>query len=138
MKLGIGYQFSLLLLFFYTFVMGKFGSLEEYLHSLDAEKAETLGSIIEYILSQFPQLDVKISWNVPQVHRDGKYVFGLAAFKNHITLNPWSPKVMAEFKPRLGNYVSGSTTFQVPVDWKIEKKLLKDLIQARLKELEWN
>ena len=116
--------------------MGKFGSLEEYLNSLDVEKAETLESIIEYILSQFPQLDVKISWNVPQIHRYGKYVFGLAAFKKHLTLNPWSPKVMAEFKPRLKDYVSGSTTFQVPVDWKIEKKLLKDLVRARLKELD--
>lgn len=116
--------------------MGKFSSLEEYLNSLEVEKAETLESIIEYIISQFPQLHVKISWNVPQIHLNGKYVFGLAAFKNHLTLNPWSPKVLAEFKPRLEHYVSGTTTFQVPVDWKIEKKLLKDLVQARLKELD--
>ena len=116
--------------------MGKFGSPEEYLDSLDVEKAETLESIIEYILSQFPQLDVKISWNVPQIHRDGKYVFGMAAFKKHLTLNPWSLKVMAEFKPKLADYVTGAATFQVPVDWKIEKRLLKDLVRARLKELD--
>lgn len=116
--------------------MGKFESLEEYLDSLDVEKAGTLESIIKYILAQFRQLDVKISWNVPQIHRNGKYVFGLAAFKKHLTLNPWSPQVMAEFKPRLEDYVSGTTTFQVPVDWKIEKKLLKDLVRARLKELD--
>lgn len=116
--------------------MGKFSSVEEYLNSLDVKKAETLESIIEYILSQFPHLDVKISWNVPQIHRSGKYVFGFAAFKKHLTLNPWSPRVIADFKPRLEDYVSGTSTFQVPVDWKIEKKLLKDLVQARLKELE--
>ena len=44
-------------------------------------------------------------WNVPTIHRNGKFV----VFKN---------------------------CFQIPVDWKIDRKLVKDLVHARLDELD--
>jgi uncharacterized protein len=61
-------------------------------------KARTLRSIIHFILAEFPELKSKISWNVPTIHRNGKYVVGLAAYKNHLTFSPWSPRVMEDFK----------------------------------------
>jgi uncharacterized protein YdhG (YjbR/CyaY superfamily) len=111
-------------------------SVEEYLASLDPVKAGTLRSVINFILRQFPELESRISWNVPQIHRNGEYVFGVNAFKRHLTLAPWSPRVMAGFKMRLKKFVVKQHTFQVPVDWKIDGKLLKDLVRARLAELE--
>ena len=114
----------------------KFNSIEEYLDSLDATKERTLRSIIDLILAKFPQLESKISWNVPTIHRNGKYVVGLAAYKNHLTFAPWSPQVMNDFKQRLGKFVVKANCFQIPVDWKIDKKLMKDLVRARLVELD--
>jgi uncharacterized protein YdhG (YjbR/CyaY superfamily) len=52
----------------------KFNSVEEYLASLDPTKERTLRSIIDLILTQFPELESKISWNVPTIHRNGTYV----------------------------------------------------------------
>jgi uncharacterized protein YdhG (YjbR/CyaY superfamily) len=115
----------------------RFKSVEDYLASLDATKSKTLKSVIDFILAQFAELECKLSWNVPQIHRNGKYVFGLAAYKNHLTLAPWSPRVIKGFKERLEKeFVVKSQCFQVPIDWKIERKLLKDLVQARLAELD--
>jgi uncharacterized protein YdhG (YjbR/CyaY superfamily) len=120
----------------------RFKSVEEYLASLESEpdgrsaKARTLRSIIDLILAEFPELESKISWNVPTIHRSGKYVAGLAAYKNHLTFAPWSPRVMEDFKPRLGKFVVKANCFQIPVDWKIDKKLVKDLVRARLAELD--
>src|SRR5262249_51157341 len=56
----------------------RFNSVDEYLASLDdAAKERTLRSIIDLILTQFPDLESKISWNVPTIHRNGKYVVGV-------------------------------------------------------------
>ncbi len=114
----------------------KFNSVEEYLASVDPAKKRTLGSVIDLILTQFPELESKISWNVPMIHRNGKYVFAVGAFKHHLTLAPWSPRVIKDFKVRLGKFVVWKNCFQIPVDWKIDRKLVKDLVRARLAELD--
>ena len=114
----------------------KFKAVNEYLAAQDATKAKTLKSVLDFILAQFPELESKISWNVPTIHRNGKYVFGVAAYKNHLTLAPWSAAIIANFQPRLEKYVVFKNCFQIPVDWTIDKKLVKDLVRARLAELD--
>jgi len=113
----------------------RFHSVEEYLASVGPAKESTLRSVIDSILAQFPELQSKISWNVPTIHRNGKYVVGICAYKNHLTFSPWSPRVIEHFKARLSKFVVFKSCFQIPIDWKIDRKLLKDLVRARLAEL---
>jgi uncharacterized protein YdhG (YjbR/CyaY superfamily) len=113
----------------------RFNSVEEYLASLDPTKEKTLRSVIDLILTQFPELESTISWNVPTIHWDGKYVVGVCAYKRHLTFSPWSPRVIADFKVRLAKFVVWKNCFQIPVDWKVDRKLVKDLVLARLDEL---
>jgi uncharacterized protein YdhG (YjbR/CyaY superfamily) len=103
---------------------------------VDPTKARTLRSVIDLILTQFPELESIVSWNVPTIHRKRKYVVGLAAYKHHLTFSAWSPRVIEAFKVRLGKFVVRKNCFQIPVDWKIDKKLVKDLVRARLAELD--
>jgi uncharacterized protein len=114
----------------------RFNSVEEYLASQDPTKERTLRSIIDFILTQFPELESKISWNVPTIHRNGKYVVGLAAYKHHLTFSAWSPRIIEDFKVRLAKFVVWKNCFQIPVDWKIDRKLVRDLVRARLAELD--
>ncbi len=114
----------------------RFKSVEEYLTAQDPTKAKTLRVIIDFILTQFPELESKISWNVPTIHRKGKYVVGLAAYKHHLTFAPFSPRVIEDFKARQGKFILFNNCFQIPVDWKIDRKLVMDLVRARLAELD--
>lgn len=116
----------------------RFGSVEEYLASLDPVKAATLRSVIAAILGDFPELEAKVSWNVPQIHRSGQYVFGVSAAKSHLSLAPWSTDVIDSFRERLENsdYVVLKNLFQVPDDWELDRKLLRELVRARLGELD--
>lgn len=115
----------------------RFESVDDYLESLDPAKATTIRAIIASILGAFPELECKLAWNVPQIHRNGAYVFGIGAAKNHLLLNPWSRTVLDTFRARLAkSYVVLKDTFQVPVDWKVDDALLVDLVRARLAELE--
>ena len=120
----------------------RFNSVADYLASVDPTKAGTLRSIIDLILAEFPELESKISWNVPTIHRQGKYVAGICAYKHHLTFAPWSPRVMEDFKGpsrtggRLAKFVVMKNCFQIPVDWEIDRELVKDLVRARLAELD--
>ncbi len=116
----------------------RFSSVEDYLASLDPTKENTIRSVIDFILKQFPGLQSKIAWNVPNIHRDGKYVVGICAYKHHLTYAPWSPRIIADFKPRLRNFVVKKYCFHFPVDWKLDGKLVKDLVRTRLAELDQN
>src|SRR5215831_3531160 len=93
----------------------RFNSVEEYLASQDPTKEKTLRSVIELILTEFPKLRSKVSWNVPTIHRNGKYVAGICAYKHHLTFSPWSPRIIADFKPRLVKFVVWKNCFQIPV-----------------------
>ncbi len=116
----------------------RFTSLDDYLASLDAVKATTLRAVVDTITSFFPDLTVKIAWNVPQIHRGKDYVFGADAAKNHLTLAPWGTGTLEPFRARLADagYVVNKLTFQVPVDWNVDADLLRDMVATRLAELD--
>jgi uncharacterized protein YdhG (YjbR/CyaY superfamily) len=116
----------------------RFSSIEDYLASLETTKAGTLRSVIDLILQSFPELEATISWNVPQLHRTGQYVFGVSASKSHLALAPWSSGVIEDFRARLEGegYVVGKNLFQIPIDWEVDSELVSDLVRARLVELD--
>jgi uncharacterized protein len=89
----------------------KFNSVDEFLASQDPAKERTLRSVIDLSLAEFPELESKISWNVPTIHRKGKYVAGICAYKHHLTFAPWSPRVIEDFKVRLGKFVVWKNCF---------------------------
>jgi len=111
-------------------------TIEAYLGSVEPVKARTLRSIIQSILSTSDKLEGVIAWNVPQIRLGRHYVFGLCAYKNHLTLAPWSPHVIEAFRPRLSPFVVRKNCFLVPVDWQADAPLLIDLVKARLAELD--
>ncbi len=114
----------------------RFASVDDYLSSLDPVAAETVRTVIDTILTEFPQTDSVIAWNVPQIKLGKQYLFGAFVAKKHISLNPWSAEVLESFRPRLEPaYVVLQSVFQVPLDWTVDKDLLTDLVRARLAEL---
>ncbi len=53
-----------------------------------------------------------------------------------LTFSAWSPRVIDDFKIRLAKFVVMKNCFQIPVDWEIDRELVKDLVRARLAELD--
>jgi uncharacterized protein len=115
----------------------RFSSVDDYLASLVSSQATTLRTVIDLVLNSFPELAVKLAWNVPQIHREDAYVFGVSALKHHLALAPWSADVIETFRPRLEpHYVVKKNLFQVPNGWEVDAVLVADLIRARLAELD--
>ena len=109
------------------------GTLDDYLDQFDDTKDATVRAILKAITSKYRKAEVVIAWNQPMVKIDGQYVFGVSVLTNHILIAPWGG-VLDEFRPRLVDYKVNKKTIQVPVDWKPDVQLIRDMVAARIEE----
>ena len=63
------------------------------------------------------------------------YVFGVSVAKNHILIAPFNAKVLTSMGKELEGYKVNKKTVQVPVDWKVDEKVLLKMISLNLKGL---
>ena len=63
-----------------------------------------------------------------------QYVFGVSSSKNHISIAPWSEKVLKKFAPHFKEYRVNKKTIALPNDWKVDEKLLCDMVKAAVVE----
>jgi len=108
----------------------RFGSVDDYLADHDAVKQQTVRRILAVVKTHFPAAETVIAWNQPMIRLDGRYVFGLGVFKNHILIAPYDTDVLEEMRDRLSAFKVNKETIQVPVDWEVDDELIRDLIQG--------
>jgi uncharacterized protein len=109
-------------------------TLDEYLEPFDDTKRATVRAILKAITAKYPKMETVIAWNQPMLKLDGQYIFGVMVQTNYILIAPWGTDVLAQFRPRLTDYKVNKKTIQVPVDWKPDVKLLRDMAAARIAE----
>ena len=113
----------------------RFNTLDDYLAPLDVEQQAKVREIFAAITKKFSKSQVVIAWNQPMVKVGDDYVFGLSAQSKYFLLAPWGSGVLDEFRPRLEGYEVNKKTFKVPFDWKVDKKLLCDMVAARIAQI---
>ncbi|MFM8751588.1 MAG: iron chaperone, partial [Actinomycetota bacterium] len=101
----------------------------------DAVKQKTVKKIFRTIQKKYPKLELVIAWNQPMLKLDKDYLFGVSVLKNHILVAPFNAKVLQEMKKDLTDYKVNKKTVQVPVDWKVDEKLLLKMISLNLKAI---
>lgn len=110
----------------------RYATVDDYLAEHDAVKQKTVSSILGAITTAYPDADVVIAWNNPMVKIGGAYVFGVSVHSGHILIAPFNADVIEQFSDRLSTYTLNKKTIKVPVDWKVDKELLCDMVAATL------
>lgn len=113
----------------------RFANPDAYFASIDPVAAATGRAIFAAVMKANPQLELVVAWNQPMLRVNGQYVMGLSAAKQHLLIAPFSGNVLAAFADRLVGYEVNKKTFRVPIDWKVDAKLLRDMAAARIAEL---
>lgn len=111
----------------------RFETLDDYLAPLSPEHQATIRAIFAAIQGRYRSLELVIAWNHPILKKDDTYLFGVSAARNHILIAPMVKGILEEFTPRLQSYGLNKKTIQVPVDWKVDSGLLRDMMGASLK-----
>lgn len=114
----------------------KYANLDEYYATLDPAKVALMQRVFATVMEQFPDLELKVAWNKPHLHLNGKYVAGMEAAKGWLLYHPFSKQIMIDFADRLSGYHTGLHTFRIPLDWEPDRELLRELTEARLAEIE--
>jgi uncharacterized protein YdhG (YjbR/CyaY superfamily) len=112
----------------------RFSSPADYYKSLDPKQAKLVKAIFAAIKKKHPNLTLVIAWNQPMLKSGDRYVFGVSTAKNHILIAPWSAKVLKKFTPHFKEYRVNKKTIALPNDWKVDAKLLCDMVTAGVKE----
>jgi uncharacterized protein YdhG (YjbR/CyaY superfamily) len=114
----------------------KYSNFKEYFALHDATKQKTAKAIFKAITSKYPDMEEVIAWNQPMLKLGDDYIFGLNILKNHILIAPHDGRqILIDMASRLEGLEVKLKTIQVPVDWKVDTKLLQDLAAARVKAI---
>ena len=105
----------------------RFKTIDEYLKPEDSIKKKTVKAIFKAIQSKYPKCELVIAWNKPMLKYNDKYIFGVAIATNHILLAPFDPKILKKLEPKLKDYKVLKKTVQVPINWKVDEKLLQSM-----------
>ena len=114
----------------------RYATAEDYFDACDPVGAATARAAFAAIRKGVKGLELVTAWNQPMLRCEAGYVFGLNIGKNHITMGPIGTDVIANFADRLVGYKCGKKTFNVPLDWEVDAKLLVDMAAYRMAELD--
>lgn len=103
--------------------------VDTYFKEIEGPKRAELERVRGLIKGWVPEATEVISYGMPVFKLDGKYVVGIAAFKNHMSLFPGSEPV-AEFKEELGDHFQSKGTIQFTVDDPLSDEMIKKVVDA--------
>lgn len=113
----------------------KFGSVNEYLRSMEPEVRKTLQAVRKSILSSAKDLDEVISYNIPGYKLNGKAVVFIAGFKNHCSLYPMTKKTVNTLGRKLDKFSVKGSTLQYEIGKPLPPALVKQIVKERIKLL---
>jgi uncharacterized protein YdhG (YjbR/CyaY superfamily) len=112
----------------------RFNTPTEYYKTVAPQQATTMRKIFKVIQTKYPKTELVIAWNQPMLKLGNDYIFGATAATKHILIAPWSTDVLETFRTRLEHLDLKKKTIGVPNDWKVEEKLILDMVKARIAE----
>jgi uncharacterized protein YdhG (YjbR/CyaY superfamily) len=111
-------------------------SIEDYLFQVPEEARAALEKLRKTIKAAAPDTTETISYQMPTFKYRGRALVGIAAFKDHCSLFPYSTGVMDAYKEELRSFETSKGTIRFLVDKPLPAGLVKKLVKARIEEIE--
>jgi uncharacterized protein YdhG (YjbR/CyaY superfamily) len=110
--------------------------IDEYLEGVDATRRVELERVRRIVHETVPEVEEVWSYGMPAFKYRDKGVLGFLANKQHIGLYPFSGRVVPAMGDKLQGIDATKGTIRYSEDKPIPEKLLKEIINTRLKEIE--
>ena len=110
--------------------------IEEYLAGIDnPEYRQRIEEILDWIASEFPDLELQVKWNQPMFVDHGTFIIAFSLAKNHISVAP-EKAGMKQFGEEIAesSYNATSEIFRIKWDQPVNYKLLKEMIEFNIKD----
>lgn len=118
--------------------MAKPSTFDEYLDQIDANHRAALERVRLIVSSAMPDAVETISYQMPTFKYKNKALLGMAAFKEHCSLFPYSTGVMSTLEKDLEPYdTSGNgATIRFTTSKPLPQTLIKKLVKVRKQEID--
>lgn len=110
-------------------------TIDEYLNELSEPEKKELSRLRKIIKREVPEVEESISYEMPAFKYKGKPLIYFAAFKNHLSIFP-TPGPIEDLAEQLKPYEAGKGTLKYKLEEPFPEDLLKQVVQARLKQIE--
>ena len=113
-------------------------SVEEYLAQVPDDARAALEKVRARVRAAAPDTTETISYQMPTFKYRGRALLGIAAFKNHCSIFPYSKGVMVTLREELQGYDTESqgATIRFPASRPPPASLIRKLVKARKEEIE--
>lgn len=112
--------------------MNSYTTVDEYLENFSGETRKKLNTIRQMIKKEIPNGEESISYGIPTIKIDGKYVIYFAGYENHVSLYPL-PKA-EELQEAIKPYIAGKGTLKFPLNKPLPLELIEKVIKAKLED----
>lgn len=105
-----------------------------YIANTSPRARKALKQLRAAIRAAAPDITERISYRIPTFELDGRYVLYIAAFKEHVSVYPVTPAMVAEYGNAIAPYRAGKGTLRFPLDAPIPVGLVAKLAKVRVQE----
>jgi uncharacterized protein YdhG (YjbR/CyaY superfamily) len=116
-------------------VASKYETIDEYIASKPGEVQPTLEKVRQTLRKAVPGADEAISYEIPTLMLDGRYVVYFAAWKHHLSIYP-IPETDEDFEKELAPYRAAKGTlkfpFGEPIPYELIERVGAHLLRRRL------
>jgi uncharacterized protein YdhG (YjbR/CyaY superfamily) len=116
-------------------VADQFATIDDYISSFPEDVQIILEEVRRTIRNAVPTADETISYQIPTITLNGKYLVYFAAWKHHIGLYP-IPTADEAFEQELAPYRAGKGTVRFPLRKPIPYDFIERLVALLVKQRE--
>ena len=112
-----------------------FKTIDEYVSTFPSEVQDALDEVRQTIRKAAPEAEEAISYQIPTLKLNGKYVVYFAGYKKHVSLYPVTSAMIEAFDSELAPYRSGKATLQFSLNKPLPVELIGKLVRCRVEEM---
>jgi uncharacterized protein YdhG (YjbR/CyaY superfamily) len=113
----------------------RFASVEEYLASIPEDRRASIERIRVLAGAAAPDALEGVSYDMPALRLDGRFLVSWSAFKHHVSLFPASAAVVAALGDDITPYLAGRGTIRFPADRPLPDDVITRVVTTRVMEL---
>jgi uncharacterized protein YdhG (YjbR/CyaY superfamily) len=111
------------------------GAVDDYFGTLDAETRAAFERIRTLAVEIVPQIDQGTSYGMAALKHKNKGLLGFAAAKRHLSVFPFSSRVVDEVRDRLPGFDLSKGTIRFTVVKPLPDDVVRDVVTLRLAEI---
>ncbi len=115
--------------------MPQYADFEGYVASLPEDRRDAIRRIRAIAVAAAPEAEEAISYAMPALRLDGRFLVSWSAFKWHHSLFPASFAVVQSLGEDIAPYLAGRGTIRFPADQPIPDDVVTRVVRTRVTEL---